>query len=286
MSNLSTTIPATTTNEHLNQSQSEKITVENSINKFTNKLYSKKWHDIYQKRIKLPVWERKEEFLRLLDENQTIVLVGETGSGKTTQIPQWCLEYCLKQSFDGNKQLGVTCTQPRRVAAMSVAARVADEMDVTLGEEVGYSIRFESCTSAKTLLKYLTDGMLLREAMNDSKLSQYGVIILDEVHERTLSTDILMGVLKELIAERKDIKIVVMSATLDSDKFQKYFNSPQLKVSGRTYPVEVLWTSAPARDFLEAAVETVFQIHSEEQEDGDILVFLTGQEVSSQFDIV
>lgn len=286
MSNLSTTIPATTTNEHLNQPQSEKITVENSINKFTNKLYSKKWHDIYQKRIKLPVWERKEEFLRLLDENQTIVLVGETGSGKTTQIPQWCLEYCLKQSFDGNKQLGVTCTQPRRVAAMSVAARVADEMDVTLGEEVGYSIRFESCTSAKTLLKYLTDGMLLREAMNDSKLSQYGVIILDEVHERTLSTDILMGVLKELIAERKDIKIVVMSATLDSDKFQKYFNSPQLKVSGRTHPVEVLWASAPARDFLEAAVETVFQIHSEEQEDGDILVFLTGQEVSSQFDIV
>lgn len=286
MSNLSTTIPATTTNEHPNQPQSEKITVEDSINRFTNKLYSRRWHDIYQKRIKLPVWDRKEEFLRLLDENQTIVLVGETGSGKTTQIPQWCLEYCLKQSFDGHKQLGVTCTQPRRVAAMSVAARVADEMDVTLGEEVGYSIRFESCTSAKTLLKYLTDGMLLREAMNDSKLSQYGVIILDEVHERTLSTDILMGVLKELIAERKDIKIVVMSATLDSDKFQKYFNSPQLKVSGRTHPVEVLWASAPARDFLEAAVETVFQIHSEELEDGDILVFLTGQEVSSQFNIM
>lgn len=281
MSALST-IPATATNENMPKEQlSQKTAVENSINPFTNKPYSRKWYDIYQKRIKLPVWEYKEKFLRLLDENQTLVLVGETGSGKTTQIPQWCVEYCQKQSFDGQKQLGVTCTQPRRVAAMSVAARVADEMDVTLGEEVGYSIRFESCTSAKTVLKYLTDGMLLREAMNDSRLSQYGVVILDEVHERTLSTDILMGVLKQLIAKRKDIKIVVMSATLDSGKFQTYFdNSPLLSVPGRTHSVEVLWASAPARDFLEAAVETVFQIHTEEQEDGDILVFLTGQEVS------
>lgn len=164
---------------------------------------------------------------------------------------------------------------------MSVASRVADEMDVSLGDEVGYSIRFEACTSSKTVLKYLTDGMLLREAMNDRRLAQYGVIILDEVHERTLSTDILMGVLKQLTSKRKDIKIVVMSATLDAGKFQTYFdNSPLLSVPGRTHPVEILWADAPARDFLEAAVETVFQIHTEEQEEGDILVFLTGQEVS------
>lgn len=220
--------------------------------------------------------------MRLLDENQTIVLVGETGSGKTTQIPQWCVDYCLKQRQENDQTLCVACTQPRRVAAMSVAARVADEMDVTLGEQVGYSIRFEACTSSKTVLKYLTDGMLLREAMNDRRLGQYGVIILDEVHERTLSTDILMGVLKQLIARRKDIKIVVMSATLDAGKFQTYFdNSPLLSVPGRTHPVEILWADAPAKDFLEAAVETIFQIHSEEDE-GDILVFLTGQEVSSQ----
>lgn len=205
-----------------------------------------------------------------------MVLVGETGSGKTTQIPQFCVEYCQKEG-----KLGVACTQPRRVAAMSVAARVAEEMGVKLGDEVGYSIRFESCTSSKTVLKYLTDGMLLREAMNDKTLSQYRVIILDEVHERTLSTDILMGLLKQLLSKRKDLKIVIMSATLDAGKFQTYFeNSPLLNVPGRTHPVKIYWDDAPGKDYLEAAVETVFMIHSEEQEEGDILVFLTGQEVS------
>jgi len=256
----------------------------NNLNQYTKKPYSRRWHEIHKQRIKLPVWEYKETFLRLLDENQTLVLVGETGSGKTTQIPQWCVEYCskLSASDESTRTPCVACTQPRRVAAMSVASRVADEMDVVLGEQVGYSIRFEACTSAKTVLKYLTDGMLLREAMNDTRLSQYGVIILDEVHERTLSTDILMGVLKQLITRRKDIKIVVMSATLDAGKFQTYFDdSPLLSVPGRTHPVEILWANEPARDFLEAAIETVFQIHEEEeQEEGDILLFLTGQEVS------
>lgn len=252
------------------------------INRFTNKPHSRKWRDLYEQRSKLPVWEYKESFMRLLEENQTLVLVGETGSGKTTQIPQWCVEYCLKlRQLEGDRKLSVACTQPRRVAAMSVAARVAEEMDVDLGQEVGYSIRFEACTSAKTLLKYLTDGMLLREAMNDSNLTHYGVIVLDEVHERTLSTDILMGVLKQLILKRKDIKIVVMSATLDAGKFQVYFdNCPLLSVPGRTHPVEILWADAPTKDVLEAAVETIFQIHAEEKEEGDILLFLTGQEVS------
>lgn len=232
-------------------------------------------------KLKLPVLEYKEKFLQLLHDNNTLVIVGETGSGKTTQIPNWCVEY-LKNCNESSKgrQLCVACTQPRRIAAMSVSAHVAKEQNVKLGQEIGYSVRFESCSSASTVLKYCTDGMLLREAMNDSRLSQYGVIVLDEVHERTLSTDVLMGVLKQLMLKRKDIKIVVMSATLDAGKFQTYFdNSPLLNVPGRTYPVEVLWANAPARDFLEAAVETVFQIHSEELEDGDILLFLTGQEV-------
>ncbi|KAG9510914.1 Pre-mRNA-splicing factor ATP-dependent RNA helicase DHX15 [Fragariocoptes setiger] len=213
--------------------------------------------------------------MKLLSEHQTIVLVGETGSGKTTQIPQWCVEFCL----GSEKKLAVACTQPRRVAAMSVAARVAEEMDVKLGEEVGYSIRFESCASNKTVLKYLTDGMLLREAMTDHKLSAYGVLILDEVHERTLATDILMGVLKQLIVNRPDLKIVIMSATLDAGKFQTYFeNAPLLKIPGRTHPVEIFYASEPENDYLEAAVRTVIQIHEQEKEEGDILLFLTGQE--------
>lgn len=161
---------------------------------------------------------------------------------------------------------------------MSVARRVADEMDVDLGDEVGYSIRFEDVTSQKTILKYMTDGMLLREAMNDNTLQRYSTIILDEAHERTLATDILMGLLKEVAGRRPDLKIIIMSATLDAQKFQTYFNNaPLLAVPGRTHPVEIFYTSEPERDYLEAAIRTVIQIHLSEPE-GDILLFLTGEE--------
>ena len=136
------------------------------------------------------------------------VLVGETGSGKTTQIPQWCVDFALELPFGGQKRRGVACTQPRRVAAMSVAQRVANEMDVLLGQEVGYSIRFEDCSSPKTILKYMTDGMLLREAMSDPLLESYACVLLDEAHERTLATDILMGLLKEVAKQRSDLKII------------------------------------------------------------------------------
>jgi HrpA-like RNA helicase len=162
---------------------------------------------------------------------------------------------------------------------MSVAQRVADEMDVVLGQEVGYNIRFEDCTSAKTILRYMTDGMLLREAMNDPLLERYGVIILDEAHERTLATDILMGIIKEIMNNRTDIIIVIMSATLDAGKFQTYFDeAPLLSIPGRTHPVEIFYTPEPERDYLEAAIRTVVQIHLCEEIEGDVLLFLTGQE--------
>ena len=161
---------------------------------------------------------------------------------------------------------------------MSVAQRVANEMDVTLGDQVGYSIRFEDVTSQKTILKYMTDGMLLREAMNDNNLNRYSTIILDEAHERTLATDTLMGLLKEVAQRRPDLKIVIMSATLDAQKFQSYFNdAPLLAVPGRTHPVEIFYTPEPERDYLEASLRTVLQIHASEPE-GDILLFLTGEE--------
>jgi pre-mRNA-splicing factor ATP-dependent RNA helicase DHX15/PRP43 len=144
-----------------------------------------------------------------LDKNQVTVLVGETGSGKTTQIPQWCVDFALTLPVSsGQKRRAVACTQPRRVAAMSVAQRVANEMDVLLGQEVGYSIRFEDCSSQKTILKYMTDGMLLREAMSDPLLESYACVLLDEAHERTLATDILMGLLKEVAKQRHDLKII------------------------------------------------------------------------------
>lgn len=149
--------------------------------------------------MKLPVWQFLEKFDNLLRENQVVIVEGETGSGKTTQIPQFCIDAGFhRMGKDGETRM-VACTQPRRVAAMSVAERVALEMDVQLGGEVGYSIRFEERSSPSTVLKYLTDGMLLREAMSDPTLNRYSVIIIDEAHERTLSTDVLLGLLKEIL---------------------------------------------------------------------------------------
>merc|ERR1712050_732668 len=162
---------------------------------------------------------------------------------------------------------------------MSVSQRVAEELDVSLGQEGGYSIRFEDCSGPRTLLKYMTDGMLLREAMSEPMLDNYQVILLDEAHERTLATDILMGVLKTVVSHRPDLKLVIMSATLDAGKFQHYFdNAPLMNVPGRTHPVEIFYTPEPERDYLEAAIRTVIQIHMCEEEPGDILLFLTGQE--------
>ncbi|KAJ1393375.1 P-loop containing nucleoside triphosphate hydrolase [Sesbania bispinosa] len=248
------------------------------INRWTAKPYSQRYFEILEKRKSLPVWHQKDEFLQTLRDNQTLILVGETGSGKTTQIPQFVLDAVDLEAPDKRRKMMIACTQPRRVAAMSVSRRVAEEMDVTIGEEVGYSIRFEDCSSARTVLKYLTDGMLLREAMTDPLLERYKVIILDEAHERTLATDVLFGLLKEVLKNRPDMKLVVMSATLEAEKFQGYFyGAPLMKVPGRLHPVEIFYTQEPERDYLEAAIRTVVQIHMCEPP-GDILVFLTGEE--------
>ncbi|KAL6525890.1 hypothetical protein OROMI_030285 [Orobanche minor] len=252
--------------------------VSSMINKWNGRPYSQRYYEILEKRKTLPVWHQKEDFLMMLGANQTIILVGETGSGKTTQIPQFVLDAVEIETPDKRKKFMVGCTQPRRVAAMSVSRRVAEEMDVTIGEEVGYSIRFEDCSNQRTVLKYLTDGMLLREAMTDPLLERYKVIILDEAHERTLATDVLFGLLKEVLRNRPDLKLVVMSATLEAEKFQGYFSdAPLMKVPGRLHPVEIFYTQEPERDYLEAAIKTVFQIHLCEPP-GDILVFLTGEE--------
>ncbi|RMJ28500.1 hypothetical protein PHISP_00627 [Aspergillus sp. HF37] len=247
---------------------------DGGINPFSREPFSPKYYSILKDRRDLPVHAQRDEFLKLYQQSQILVFVGETGSGKTTQIPQFVLFDDLPQS-QGKM---VACTQPRRVAAMSVAQRVAAEMDVNLGEQVGYSIRFEDNTGPQTLLKYMTDGMLLREAMNDNALSRYSTIILDEAHERTMATDVLMGLIKEVAQRRPDLKIIIMSATLDAQKFQRYFNdAPLLAVPGRTHPVEVFYTPEPEQDYVEAAIRTVLQIHATEP-DGDILLFLTGEE--------
>ncbi|KAI0510813.1 hypothetical protein KFK09_011422 [Dendrobium nobile] len=243
------------------------------FNRWTGWKYSQRYFEMLDKRKTLPVWKKKFQFLQYLHDNQTVILVGETGSGKSTQIPQFVLEADFLE-----KHSMVACTQPNRVAAMSVSRRVAEEMDVTIGEEVGYIIQFEDCSSPKTILKYLTDCMLLREAMADPLLERYKVIILDKAHERTLATDVLFGYLIEVLRNRPDLKLVIMSATLEVEKFQGWFNgAPLMKVPGRLHPVEIFYTVDPERDYLEAAIRTVVQIHLY-QPPGDILVFLTGEE--------
>lgn len=221
----------------------------------------------------LPIYKYRDEFLAALKVHQILVIVGETGSGKTTQLPQYLHEAGYTQ---GGMKVG--CTQPRRVAAMSVSKRVADEIGVKVGNEVGYSIRFEDCTSDKTVVKFLTDGMLLREFMAEPTLDGYSAIMIDEAHERTVHTDILLALVKDLARERPELKVLISSATMNATKFAEYFDdAPIFNIPGRTHPVEVFYTPQPEANYLAAAITTVFQIHTS-QGKGDILVFLTGQD--------
>ncbi|KAG2619551.1 hypothetical protein PVAP13_3NG110600 [Panicum virgatum] len=229
--------------------------------------------ELEDQRKTLPVYKFKDELLKAIAEHQIIIVVGETGSGKTTQIPQYLHE--AGYTANGRK---IACTQPRRVAAMSVVARVAQEMGVKLGHEVGYSIRFEDCTSEKTAVKYMTDGMLLREFLGEPDLASYGVVIVDEAHERSVSTDILLGLVKDVARFRPDLKLLLSSATLNADKFSDFFDmAPVFKIPGRRYKVDIHYTVAPEADYVDAAVATVLQLHVT-QPPGDILLFLTGQE--------
>lgn len=227
---------------------------------------------IRDQRASLPIFQLKEAFISAVTENQILCVIGETGSGKTTQMTQ----YLVDAGFDKRGIVG--CTQPRRVAAISIAKRVAEEYGCKLGQAVGYSIRFDDTTSPNTIIKYMTDGMLLREILLDADLSKYSVIILDEAHERTVSTDVLFGLMKAALRKRPDLKLIVTSATLDAEKFSKYFYGAKIfTIPGRTFPVDITHVKEPVDDYVEAALSAVMQIHLTEGP-GDILVFLTGQE--------
>ena len=225
-----------------------------------------------QQREFLPVFDVREELLNVVRENQVVIIVGETGSGKTTQLTQYLSE-------DGLSDFGmIGCTQPRRVAAMSVAKRVAEEMGVELGEECGYAIRFEDLTSKKTVIKYMTDGVLLRESLRESDLDSYSAVIMDEAHERSLHTDVLFGILKKIVSRRRDLKLIVTSATMNAERFSAFFGGvPVFRIPGRTFHVEKYYAKSPPEDYVDAAVKQVMTIHLSFPS-GDILVFMTGQE--------
>lgn len=220
----------------------------------------------------LPAFAVREELLRVIRDNQVVIVVGQTGSGKTTQLTQFLYE-------DGYAKNGlIGCTQPRRVAAMSVAKRVSEEMEVKLGGLVGYAIRFEDCTSKETAIKYMTDGVLLRESLNEPDLDRYSCIIMDEAHERALNTDVLMGLIKKVLARRRDLKLIVTSATMNSDRFARFYGgAPEFVIPGRTFPVDIQYSRTPCEDYVDSAVKQALAIHVS-QPAGDILVFMTGQE--------
>ncbi|KAJ9661809.1 DEAH-box RNA helicase prp16 [Neophaeococcomyces mojaviensis] len=238
----------------------------------------------------LPAFAVREELMRVIRDNQVIIVVGQTGSGKTTQLTQFLYE----EGYAHHGLIG--CTQPRRVAAMSVAKRVSEEMEVQLGGLVGYAIRFEDCTSSETAIKCkfllvpnspeqrtdqdldMTDGVLLRESLTQRDLDKYSCIIMDEAHERALNTDVLMGLIKKVIARRRDLKLIVTSATMNSERFAKFFGgAPEFTIPGRTFPVDIQYSRSPCEDYVDSAVKQVLAIHVS-QGVGDILVFMTGQE--------
>ncbi|CAH2033893.1 unnamed protein product [Thlaspi arvense] len=271
----------------------------------TASLLSKK-QKIIEHRNSLPIASVETRLIEEVKKNDILIIIGETGSGKSTQLPQ----FLFKAGFcQGGKMVGIT--QPRRIAAMTVAKRVAEECNVELGQRVGYSIRFEDCTCSSTRLKYMTDGILFREAMLDPLLSRYSVIIVDEAHERTVHTDVLLALLKKIQRARSKavnevgnaaseaqtkasgedgasrgfqgrkaspLKLIIMSASLDARVFSEYYGGAKaVHVEGRQFPVEDLFTVHPESDYVDAALVTIFQIHLGEQP-GDILVFLTGQD--------
>src|SRR5690606_38304090 len=232
----------------------------------------------------LPITGKVEEIRAALLSHQVIVVAGETGSGKTTQLPKICLEA-------GRGILGrIGHTQPRRIAARTVANRIAQELNVSLGEQVGYQVRFTDQVSDNTLIKLMTDGILLSETQRDRFLSQYDTIIIDEAHERSLNIDFLLGYLKRILPLRPDLKVIITSATIDVERFSRHFdNAPIIEVSGRTYPVEVRYRPLTELDedgdadlSIELAVlQVIEEIEQEERRDkrlpGDILVFMVGE---------
>ncbi|MGO4494268.1 DEAD/DEAH box helicase, partial [Arthrobacter sp. 2YAF22_2] len=246
----------------------------------------------------LPVSERREDLMAAIAANQVTIIAGETGSGKTTQIPKMCLELGL-----GDNGL-IGHTQPRRLAARTVAERIAEELGVEIGQEVGFQVRFTGEVSRSTKVKLMTDGILLAEIQRDKLLRKYNAIIIDEAHERSLNIDFILGYLKRILPQRPDLKVIITSATIDPERFAKHFGSeekpsPIIEVSGRTFPVEIRYRplSQPAggagagddggegtasddeleedRDPLDAVCDAVDELALEAP--GDILIFFSGE---------
>jgi len=259
-------------------SSAQIIQLEQKISQSTEKFYIRQANKpICQYSDNLPVLEKKQEIMDTLNAHPVVIVCGETGSGKTTQLPKFCLE--MGRGIRGM----IGHTQPRRVAARSVATRIASELEVSLGRAVGYKVRFSDQTSEQTYLKIMTDGILLAETQSDKFLDQYDTIIIDEAHERSLNIDFLLGYLKQVIAKRRDLKVIITSATIETSRFSKHFEeAPIIEVSGRTYPVDIYYQALSGDDDNErdnhvqqGIIDAVDELVS--YGPGDILIFMAGE---------
>ncbi|MBO5991143.1 MAG: ATP-dependent RNA helicase, partial [Lentisphaeria bacterium] len=236
-----------------------------SLERFTRRL-----HIEYPE--KLPITAQVDELKNCISAHQVVIVCGATGSGKTTQLPKLAVECGCGVSGR------IGCTQPRRLAATALAARFADETRVTLGKEAGYQIRFDDRTDVSTSVKFMTDGILLAETRNDPDLLQYDCLILDEVHERSLNIDFLLGYLKQLISRRRDIKIIISSATLESNRISEFFgNAPVMEIPGGLYPIEDIFMPLEEDEELNEGIFRASEFLGDLDPRGDILVFLPGE---------
>ncbi|KAM8924320.1 putative pre-mRNA-splicing factor ATP-dependent RNA helicase DHX32 [Pelodytes ibericus] len=253
------------------------------LNPFDGLPYSSRFYELLKQRENLPIWKIKYAFVETLLHNQIVVMSARAKTGKSSQIPQWCAEYCLSVDYQHGT---VVCTQVHKQTAVWLAMRVADEMDVNIGHEVGYVVPFENCCTNETILRYCTDEMLLREMMSNPLLSFYGIIIIDDIYERSISTDVLLGFLKYLLMSRPELKVVVITSPELSSELASYFGNVPLIEVHDTCSVEVVHTSAIQRDYFRSALRLLFEIHNS-KEKGDIVVFLAcEQEIKRAFEMI
>uniref|UniRef100_A0A8C2E1H7 RNA helicase n=1 Tax=Cyprinus carpio TaxID=7962 RepID=A0A8C2E1H7_CYPCA len=246
------------------------------LNQFDGLPFSSRYYKLLRERKGLPVWGAKCEFMDSLMSSQIVIVTGTAKTGQSTQIPQWCAEFCLSAQYQNGM---VVCTQIHQQSTVELALRVADEMDVNIGSEVGYSIPLQTCYSPDTVLRYCTDDVLLREMMSDPLLEQCGVVVIDQAHERTVSTDLLLGLLKDVLLARPELRLVILTASRSAEKLLRHYGSvPQIRLDG-PQPCEVLYGSGRGgvKDYLCSALRLALEIH-QNQKHGDIVTFLATEQ--------